>query len=295
MRLVSACLAFLLSTGVAFAACEDHVPQPKPQNTSRQDVGADFDTIQERGWIEFAVYEDFPPFSYVEDGTLTGVDIEVGRIIAGDLGVEARFMAVPAGENVDADLRHFVWKGPIVGGRVANVMLHVPWNENLACRNEQVVLTGQYYDEKIGIAWRRDAYEEAPTPAYFRFDPVGVENDSLADFYLSSAFGGQIREKVRRFPSYAEAMDALREGAFGAVVGPLTQLEAGAQDDDGIVVSEVPLVGLSLGEWTLGVAVRHTYRQLGYAVDDAVRAAVEDGRMAAAFGKYGLSHRPPDW
>lgn len=53
-----ACLAF---AGQAFARCEDHVPQPKPQNTFAQDVGREFDTILDDGWIEFAVYEDFPP------------------------------------------------------------------------------------------------------------------------------------------------------------------------------------------------------------------------------------------
>lgn len=287
--------AVLLWGSAAFALCEGHVPQSKPQNTAREDVGADYDTIVERGWIDIAVYEDFPPFSYVEDGDLVGVDVEIARLIAEELGVEARVRAVGAGETVDADLRHWIWKGPLVSGRVANVMLHVPYNTDLGCRNEQVVLTGTYYVEKIGIAWDRTAYEETPTPAYFRYDAVGVENDSLADFYLSSVFGGQVRANVNRFPTNAEAMTALREGAFDAVVGPLTQLQFGARNAENIEVSEVPLPGLALGEWTLGVAVRHTYRQLGYAVDDAIQAGVQDGRIAAIFEKYGLTHRVPEW
>ena len=291
-----AALALMLSGGAAHAACEGYTPGPKPQNTAREDVGADYDTIVERGWIEFAVYTDFPPFSFERDGAMTGVDIEIGRLVAEDLGVEARFSAVAASENVDADLRNHVWKGPLVGKHVSNVMLHIPYNENLACRNEQIVFTGQYFNEKIGIAWDKTTYDDAPTPAYFRYDPVGVENDSLADFYLSSAFGGQVRDKVRRFTTYELAMAALRGGEIGAVTGPMTQLQYGARDaQERISVSDVPLPGLALGEWTLGVGVRHTYRQLGYAVDDAIRAAVEDGRVAAIFESYGLIHRAPDW
>lgn len=287
--------AALLNGSAAFAACEGYVPGPKPQNTSRQDVGADYDTIIERGWMEFAVYEDFPPFSYSENGKLTGVDVEIAHLIAKDFGVEARVRAVGAGENVDADLRNWVWKGPLVSGRVANVMLHIPYNPDLGCRNEQVVLTGTYYVEKIGTAWDKNVYEDAPTPAYFRFDEVGVENDSLADFYLSSVFGGQARANVKRFTTYAQAMEALRNGEFGAVVGPLTQLQAGVDGDSDITVTDVPMPGLALGKWTLGVAVRHTYRQLGYAVDDAIQAAVQDGRMAAIFEKYDLTYEKPEW
>lgn len=288
--------ALLLFAGEAAAACKDYVPGQRPQNTAREDVGSDFDTIIERGWIEFAVYEDFPPFSFTQDGEQQGVDIEMGRLIAGELGVEPRFMVVAADENVDNDLRNFVWKGPVVNGRVANVMLHVPYNEGLACRNDQVVFTGQYFNERIGIAWDRETYDDAPTPAYFRYDAVGVENDSLADFYLSSAFGGQVRDKVKRFTTYTDAMEALNNGDFGAVVGPLAQLQYGARGNtDRIGLSDMALPGLALGEWTLGVAVRHTYRQLGYAVDDAVQAGLTDGRVAAIFEKYGLIHRTPDW
>ena len=34
-----------------------------------------------------------------------------------------------------------------------------------------------------------------------RYDTVGVENDSLSDFYLSGIAGGQIIPKMKRFRS----------------------------------------------------------------------------------------------
>ena len=86
------------------------MPEPKPQNTSRDYVGQTLDEIRERGWIDIALYEDFPPYSYEKDGKAAGIDVEIGRIIAEDLGVEARFRLVQAGETLDADLRNWVWK-----------------------------------------------------------------------------------------------------------------------------------------------------------------------------------------
>lgn len=294
---VSLILAFAVTlgaSGTAFARCEGYVPQPKPQNTGRDIVGQDLDTIVERGYIEFAVYEDFAPYSWEEKGKPRGVDIELGRIIAETLEVEARFNFIAAAENLDGDLRNYVWKGPIIGGRVSNVMLHVPYNPELECRIEQVVLTGQYYNEKVAIAYRSDAYpDSAPVPAYFRFDTVGVENDSIADFYLSSFARGQLLANIRRYVTPAEAMAALAEGEIKAVMGAKSQLEFGMTPE--LQLHTPPLPGFATGEWTLGVAINHRYRPLAYAVGDAVSAAVADGRLQKVFADYGLSYTPADW
>ncbi|NOC85526.1 transporter substrate-binding domain-containing protein [Ruegeria sp. HKCCD6428] len=97
-------LAAALSTGMAMARCEDRVSQPKPQNASRDILGADLDTIVARGYIKFAAYDDFAPWSYEKDGKIQGVDIDTGTLIAEELGVDARFNLVAAGENLEARL-----------------------------------------------------------------------------------------------------------------------------------------------------------------------------------------------
>lgn len=266
----------------------------KPQNVGRDIVGKSLDEIVERGWILIAVYDDFSPYSYKEGGKLKGVDIDMGRHIAAELGVEARFLVRSADENVDADLRNNVWRGPIISGQVANVMLHVPYDRELACRNEQVVLNGHYFNEKIAIAYDAAEYPDGgPTPAYFRYDTVGVENDTISDFYLTGVANGQIAPNMRRYPDYATAMSDLRAGNIRAVMGPIGQLEHGLAD--GLAIHTPPLLGLARGTWTLGVAVRHNWRPLSYEIDDIVVRAVSDGTMEDIFKKNGLSYTPPEW
>ena len=268
--------------------------EQKPQNVGRDIVGQSLDVIQERGFITIAVYEDFPPFSYRKNGFLTGVDIDLGKLIAEDLGVEARFSETAADENVDGDLRNNVWRGKLIGGQIANVMLHIPYDRELGCRNEMVVLNGQYYNESLAIAYRKADYpEDPPIPAYFRFDTVGVENDTISDFYLSSFAHGQLISNIRRYPTPEAAMTALAEGEVMAVMAPLSQIEFGLNET--MAVHKPPLPGLAKASWTLGVAVRHNWRPLSYAVDDAVRAAIEDGRMARIFESHGLTYSGPDW
>lgn len=301
LRLSGAIMAaFLLASPAAMAACgtpEGVEATPfKPQNADRTEVGADYDKIVERGYVEIGVYEDFPPYSFMQDGELTGIDVEIGRLVAADLGVEARIRALPAGETVDADFRNWVSRGPVTGGRVVNVLMRAPWHPDLACRNELIVLMGQYDDEEIGVAYGAETYPDgAPTPPYFRFDKVGVENDSLADFYLSGFMGGILLPNIRRYVSTTEAMDALKIREVSAVMGPMAQLEWGARETPGLKAETVPLPGLAMGRWRVGVALRHNYRQLAYAVEDAINAAMADGRMAAIFAHYGVAWSPPEW
>ncbi|WP_299866800.1 ABC transporter substrate-binding protein [uncultured Roseobacter sp.] len=285
----------LLLPAPALAAdpCADHVPQARPQNASRDIVGQEMDVIQEQGHMLFAVYEDYPPYSWEAGGKPRGVDIEIARIIAEDLGVDARFNFVAAGENLDADLRNNIWKGALIGGRIANVMMRIPYDSAFKCRVEQVVFTGQYAAESIAIAYDKASYpEEKPVPAYFRFDPVAVENDSISDFYLSSFAGGQLAGKVTRFADMEEAMAALRAEETKAVMGPLAQLEHGV--DEGVGIHQPPLAGFAVSRWTLGVAVNFRYRPLSYAVDDAIRYAIEDGRIPQIYADHGLTYQPPD-
>lgn len=303
-------LALLLGTGLAASAampvlarCEGVLPGQRPQNTAREFIGQTLDDIVDRGTLNIAVYEDFAPYSWLENGEPKGVDIEVGRILADGLGVAPVFRFVQAGENLQTDLMSYVWRGTVQREPVSNVMLRVPYNSQFTCLVEQVVFTGQYAKEKIAIAYSLAAYPDAvpspderhdggPVPAFFRFDTVAVENDSISDFYLTAFPGGQIGPNIRRFPAMAEGMAALSDGQVMAAMGPLAQLEFAA--GEGVAVHQPPLVNFALSSWTVGIAVHHSHRDLAYALDDAIVAALADGRMARAYAAYGLTLLLPD-
>ena len=48
--------------------------------------------IQEKGYITIATEGDWAPWTYQEDGELVGLDIDIGKLIAEGLGVEAQFV-----------------------------------------------------------------------------------------------------------------------------------------------------------------------------------------------------------
>lgn len=293
--ILAALLAAVSAAGPARAAdpCAGYVREPKPQNTFVQDVGEDLDEIRERGFITFAVYADNAPYSWLDKGTPKGVDVDVAKLIARDLGVTPRFNFVEAAENLQADLRNNVWKGPLIGGSVSNVMMRVPYNPAFSCRIDQVVFTGLYADEEIAIAYSAADYPDGgPTVPYFRFDAVGVENDSISDFYLTSFGNGTVAPQVHRYRTTAEAMAALARGEVKAVMGPLGQLQYG--QTKGVEIFEPPLPGFALSHWTLGVGIHTSHRPLAYAVDDAVAAGLADGKIDGIYKSYGLTLTPPE-
>ncbi len=256
---------------------------------------ASHDDIIDRGWLEIAVYENFPPFSFRSGSELKGVDVELGELIASGLGVRAVFRERAPDETVDDDLRNTIWKGHYLGGGVADLMMHVPYDREFALRNGQVVITGPYYEERLALA--RDPAKTGDTPSLmvYRFERIGVELDTLADFYLSGFQGGLLRENVVHYTGIEEAVDGLREGDVAAVFGVRSQLESAlGEDRSRFELGFVVAPGLRADRWQLGVAVSANSRQLGYAVDDIMRGLRENGVVEDLFDRHGLTYSPPD-
>jgi len=252
------------------------------------------DDIVEDGTIIIAVYRDFPPFSYHRDGMLVGIDVDLGRVIAERLGVDVSFMVVTADENMDDDLRNVVWKGHFLRREVADLMLHVPIDRQLALRNDLAAFFAPYFRREFALAYDPEWIESDPDPTVFMREKVSVELDSLPDFYLSSAYGGQLRENVVHYRTVEAAARALVDGEVAAVMAPRSEIEAGlGSDAERFGIGPVAMTGFAKPTWVVGVAVDHNSRDVGYAVEDIIAAEVASGAIERIFSGYGISYRSP--
>jgi ABC-type amino acid transport substrate-binding protein len=254
-----------------------------------------YDEIIARGTLEIAVYEDFPPFSSRVAGQLVGIDIDLGKMIASELGVSAVFRELPAGESVADDLRHAIWKGHYLGMPINDLMLHVPTEREFALRNNMVVIFGSYFQEQLVLVRNRLKTGEAPTLAVFRFEKIGVELDSLPAFFLTGFGGGTLRDNVVHYPTVAEAVAAMLREETAAVFAPRSLIEAALGDlPQKYSIDTVLAPGLARDRWNLGVAVSTQNRQLGYAIDDILASMVANGEVEGLFARHGLSYRAPE-
>ncbi|MBP2313284.1 substrate-binding periplasmic protein [Azospirillum soli] len=247
------------------------------------------DDVMADGRLRVAVYRDNPPFSYRDGGRLTGVDVDLGRVIAERLGVKVDYMELTAGETVFDDLRNAVWKGHYLGGGVADVMMHVPYEKEFGLRNPEAVLFGPYQRENFALA-RNPMRVTQPLLAALPDEPVGVEVDSIPDFFLLGAFGGRLRERIVHYMTVPEAVDALVKGDVSAIVATQSQIEGALGERvKNFPVTPVSFPGMMTSSWDIGMAVKENSRDLAYAVGDVITATIEDGTLDKIFQRYGVT------
>lgn len=265
-----------------------------------------YDIILESGYLKVGVYENFPPYSYAVDGEPRGIDVELGRRIAKEMGVEFRVHWITPDENLGDDLRNNVWKGHYLAKqRLADVMVRVPYDKQYAYMqdstgeyiNEQVVLFGPYQQETWQIAYDPDKLESVKTVAVFQYHPIGVEIDTLPDFYLSSGLGGRLREQVHHYRNVADAFAAMRRGEVSAVMGMRAEIdhELGKPDNARFQLAGNGFPGIGKQVWDVGMAIKHTHRQLGYALEAIVDRLVRSGDLNRLFAGLELRYSVPQY
>ncbi len=254
------------------------------------------DTVMESGSITIGVYRDLPPYSFRDGGRLTGIDVDIGAELAERLGVSVSYLELTADENVDDDLRNGVWKGSVLGGGVADVMLHMPVDREVDSRNELAALFGAYHRESYVVAYDSRDVGDHPTLVRFTFDDlIGAELDSLPDFFLSSTMGGRILPNVRRAPTVEQAVARMVDGELAAVMGEETRLRAALPaDSPEYRLAPMPMPGFSITAWDLGTAVKIDSRDLGYKVRSLLDDMATDGTLNAIFTRHGGRWNAPE-
>lgn len=255
---------------------------------------AALDKIKESGVLNVALYKDFPPYSYVENGKQTGIDVEIAKALAEKLAVNVSIRMVGADETMSDDLRNNVWKGHYMGGGVADVMLHAPYDREYAKAEDMVAFVGPYQLEKLAFAINTDKVGTDPTVASFIEAPIGVEVDTLSDFYLLRAVNGKIAERLKHYKSNLEAITALKSGEIAAVMGPRGELEGLlAEAPQHLQIRELVTPGLSRGTWAMGAAVKARNEDLAKEVDKAMGELVKEGKIRDIFAKYKVAYNAP--
>ncbi|WP_372739361.1 substrate-binding periplasmic protein [Neptunomonas sp.] len=273
-----------------------------------------YDDVIASGHLIVGVYHDFPPYSYLVDEQPKGVDIELGKAIAAAFNLDLQLHWITPDENLEDDLRNNVWKGhyldkdaenPLALKKVSDVMMRVPYDREFAYRqdtqtgemvNEQVVMFGPYQRESWRVSFDAEKIDAVKTMAVFQYYPIGVEIDSLPDFYLTSAFQGRMRKNVHHYGNPGKAFAAMQAGEVDAVMAMRSEIDhlLFTANDPRYQVAENGFPSIGKQKWDVGMAVKSSYRQLSYAVEEVVEKMVRSGEMEALFSRYGLTYELPE-
>ena len=259
------------------------------------------DDVVKSGYLDVALYEDFKPYSWTdESGKPRGIDVDIGAELAKAIGVEVRYMVRIAGENLDADLRSNIWRGDIVEKKMADVMLHVPQDKGLIApvpgelepRNDLVHFCCGYHLETFAVLVDPDLIR-ANSFAPFVYNKIAVEVDTVPDFFLSAAFGGQLMNSVVRARTFDDAVDVFERGETAALMATKAQVEwVLTNTKRKVKIMQPPTPGIVRKDWPVGLAVRTDSRDLGYAFDLELEKMAADGRLEKIMKAYGVTYTP---
>ncbi|WP_432695285.1 substrate-binding periplasmic protein [Marinobacterium sp. YM272] len=271
-----------------------------------------YDDVVDSGFVRIGVYRDFPPYSFERDGEPAGIDVDLGKEIADELGVEMRLHWMTPDETLDDDLRNNVWKGhyldkdennPLAMKNVADVMMRVPYDRDYAYKrdsmgliiNDLVVMMSPYHQERWQLTYDSEKLDSVRTLAKFQYHPIGVEVDSLPAFYLTSAMQGRMRDKTHHYTNPRVAFKAMKEGEVSAVMGMRSEIDWLLKRENSsryrLAENGFPAMGKQV--WDIGIAVGEADRDLGYAVESLFDRMIRDGSMEELFAQYGVTYESP--
>lgn len=244
--------------------------------------------------LSAVVYLDDAPFSWDDNGTAKGIDVDIAKAVARELGVAAQILIRPHGEKVDDDLRANVWRGPLTGGGVGDIMMHVPQDREFALRNKEAVLGNPYFQERVVVAIHPDITGENPTFDVFKTNKIGVQLATVADYFLMTYQDGALIENVVHHVRPQDGAKEFANKETSAIMGVRSNIEA-LLKEQGIkpVIVEPNMDGIVRSDWVVGMAWKENSRDLGYAIEAALEKIKKSGELAKIFETYGVTYVEP--
>ena len=259
---------------------------------------SDLARIRANGALKVAVYKDNAPFSSGPATDMTGLDVSLAEALARQMNLKLSLLPFDAGENMNDDLRNMVWRGHYLGYGPADVMLQVPADRFLANGNPQVTIMAPYMRQSNVLLHDSRRLASAASPEDLKGLPLAAERGSGAASVLMGYGGGLLRNQVSIYPSGVEAAQAVIDGKAAGAFVLRAQAEA-ALFQRKASVDQFPLSKLNLNNgiadagWPVGMAIKAAHKDLGAALDTAMKSLRESGELLAMFKQHGLTLTAP--
>lgn len=257
---------------------------------------SDLPRIKADGVLTIAVYKDNAPYSDGEGDQVDGIDVDLGKALAKQLGVRAAFLPFAADENMDDDLRNMVWKGHYLGYGPAHVMMHVPVDKRLIDNTPRTLIFAPYAREQLVLMHRLSAIGRITGLQDLADKRIVAERGSGAASLLMGQQNGMLREVVKLRDNGMLAAQAVVAGDADAAYVTRAQAESAVAQakankaEFGFTVLQLNgLSGTAAKGWPIGLAIKSANKRLGMALEDALDELRKSGELQAMFNRRGLT------
>ena len=272
MRKGLAISAIAAASVLTLSACTDSgqgtAPEPEVQEEVEFPEGSTMAELNEAGSITIGTKFDQPLFGLVgPDGTPEGFDVEIGKIIAAELGIAEE--DIEWVETVSANREPF-----IQNGQVDIVIATYTINDE---RKEVVSFAGPYYQAGQDLLVPSGNPEGIEGPEYFEENPDAVVctvSGSTSEENIS-----EYTENIITAAGYSDCLEPLRNGDAVALTTDNVILAGLAAQNEG----EFEVVGNPFTEEPYGIGLALEDTEFRNWINDVLEASYEDGRWADAW------------
>lgn len=227
--------------------------------------------VRQRGYLRVCADPSNLPFSSSDSAT-PGFEVELARLVARELGVEARF---------EWKLTYVRPLRPLREGS-CDLFMGLPTDERFREGNPWLAVSRPYYVMGHAIVTRADS--GLMTFGDLAGKRVAIEGASVADFYLS-------HKDVHR-GIYRTQEQAVRAVATGEAPAALLWLPVASWLARGTPELRVTPVADKDLEFPIGAGVRRRERDLAAAVDAAIGRLTDRGEVREVLARYGAIPLP---
>ncbi len=241
--------------------------------------------------LKVVVYEDNRPFSWTDEGVAKGIDVDLAKALARELGVEPAIDVRMNGERVDQDLRVNLWRGSPGGGDLADIVMHIPTDEDLAAKMKEALLLNSYFEERVALAIDPKRVPLDADFQIFKTVKVGVKLATVADYFLMGFEDGALVNNISHYVRDPVGIKEFLDGETAAIMGVRSETE-GLLHEVGAKATfiEPDMTGIIRKSWGVGMALHESSRDLGEALGQALGKLRKSGELAKIFAKYGVTH-----
>jgi len=197
----------------------------------------------------------FPPYEFMRGKELVGVDVELCRAVAEHLGRPFQCEGVDFDSVIPA----------LVSGKADLAAAGITITED---RKKNLDFSIPYVKTGVVVVYRKDA--PFVSAAGLKGRRIGVQSGTTSETYVQKDLG----QEPERYRTPAEAVAALKAGRVDYVVADIDPARNCVKGEPTLALSDF----VSSEEYA--VAVRKNSPELLKAIDETIRAAQADGRLA---------------
>ena len=230
--------------------------------------GKTLDQVKEAGKLTIATSPDFPPFESLEGNEVVGIEVDIMKLIAKELGVELEII------QMDFD-------SVLLGVQSAKYDCGMSGITATEDRKENMLFTTPYYMAAQVIVVKEGSSITGKTDLEGK--KVSVQTGTTADEGCTEA-----GYNVQAFAANADAKAALTTGKVDAwVVDNLTALQM-VEEGDGLVVLDE-----NMTDEPYAFAFAFGSEDLVSEIDKILQDLIADGTVEAIFAEYGETYFKP--